>query len=97
MINDPSSDWGRAGLHTNDRLVSVNGATPRTWPEFRRVLIGLRVGDTATFVVRAPSEATNRTVRVPITQYRRPVVRITPLPNPTAKQRRIGDAWMHAK
>lgn len=61
------------------------------------ILVGLRIGDTATFVVRAPASSAPRTILVPLTQYQRPVVRITPLPNPSEKQRRMREAWMRGE
>lgn len=34
-VSDPNSVWGRAGRHTDDHLLTVNGAAVRTWPELR--------------------------------------------------------------
>ena len=34
-ITDPNSAWGRAGLHSGDRLVSVDGQPITTSTEFR--------------------------------------------------------------
>ena len=45
-IGSPEGAWGRAGLHTGDRIVSVNGAAVKSWPEFRSALIKARIGDT---------------------------------------------------
>src|SRR5205814_1460411 len=37
LITDPNSVWARAGLHTGDQLVSVNGVEMKGWPEFRQI------------------------------------------------------------
>src|SRR5687768_4457310 len=46
MIRNPRGAWGRAGLHTNDRLVSIDGSPIATWPELRRALVSVGIGDT---------------------------------------------------
>ena len=33
-------------LHSRDRLISINGAPLKTWPELRAKLQSLRLGDT---------------------------------------------------
>lgn len=95
-VMNPATVWGRAGLHSGERILSVNGTTPRTWPEFRQVIGRTRIGDTVTFVVRAQSASAPRTVRVVVSGYERPVVRIEPLPNTTEKQQRLRRAWIEA-
>ena len=42
-INNPNGVWGRAGLHTGDRVVSVDGQPVATSTEFRTWLGKLRV------------------------------------------------------
>ncbi len=91
-IADPASVWGRAGLHTGDRLVSVRGAPVRTWPELRTFLTGLAIGDTATIAVRRPGGIFEARVRM--LQRDRPLVRIEALPGASARQRRLRDTWL---
>jgi predicted metalloprotease with PDZ domain len=93
LIGDPQSVWGRAGLHSKDRVVSVNGESPKTWTELRPILGRARIGDTLRFVVQAPAAAP-RNVTVVVTGYDRPFVRIETLPSATEKQRRLRDAWL---
>ena len=73
-------------------MLSVNGQTPRTWPEFRQVVGRARIGDTLRVVVQAPNSA-QRTASVIVTGYDRPVVRIDTLSAATEKQRRLRDDW----
>lgn len=91
IITNPSSIWGRAGLHSRDRLVAINGAPIRTWSELRAKLQGLRLGDTVRVQVQRsappPFEA-----RVVVAGFERPTVRIERLPNATVAQRRLAAA-----
>ncbi len=89
VINNPASAWGRAGLHSRDRLVSLNGVPVRTWAELRAKLQVLRLGDTVRVQVQraAPFEAT-----VVVAGFERPTVRIERLPNATVAQRRLAEA-----
>ncbi len=91
VITNAESPWGRAGLHTGDRIVSVNGAPARTWLEFRAVLQRLRVGDTTRMEVERAGK--RLTVNVVAAQSIRPVVRIDELSTPTAAVVRLRDAW----
>ena len=94
-VVDPASLWGRAGLHSGDQLVSVNGAAVTTWPDFRRFLGGFATGDSATFVVQ---RATGRfETRVVMSGYRRPVTRINAITTVTERQRRLRDAWLDGR
>ncbi len=88
IVSDPASAWGRAGLHSRDRLVALDGAPVRTWPELRTKLLSLRLGDTVHVQVRreAPLEAT-----VVVAGFERPTVRIERLPNATVAQRRLAE------
>ena len=89
VINNPASAWGRAGLHSRDRLVGLNGAPVRTWAELRAKLQALRLGDTVRVQVQraAPFEVT-----VVVAGFERPTVRIERLPNATVAQRRLAEA-----
>ena len=91
LIFDPESVWGRAGLHSGDQLVSVNGAPMATPEEFRAVLGRARIGDTMRVEVMRPSGPWRTTVVM--TGYDRPVVRIEEVPGATERQRALRAAW----
>ena len=63
IVLNPASAWGRAGLHTGDRLVSINGQPMTTWPEVRAMLTGSRIGDTLQFEVTRPAGLRRGTAR----------------------------------
>jgi predicted metalloprotease with PDZ domain len=90
IITNPASIWGRAGLHSRDRLVEMNGAPVRTWSDLRAKLQSLRLGDTVRVQVRRPSGPFDATVIV--AGFERPTVRIERLPNATVAQRRLAEA-----
>ena len=89
---EPTSRWGRAGLHTGDRVVSMNGAAVTTWPEMRAQIIKLHIGDTMDVVVMRP--AGRFATRVPVTGYDRPTVTITAMAEASPKQKAIRERWL---
>jgi predicted metalloprotease with PDZ domain len=92
IVTDPSSAWGRAGLHSRDRLTSINGRPMTSWPEVRTLLTNARIGDTLRFEIARP-DGPFRT-NVVMRGYERPVVRIEEIPNASARQRLIRAAWL---
>ena len=92
LLTDPSSAWGRAGLHTGDRVVAVNGTPIATWPEFRSAIVSARIGDTVRVEVRRPTGLWS--TNVVIAGYDRPLVRIEEIPEPTQRQRSLRLRWI---
>ena len=92
LIESPETLWGRAGLHSGDRLVSVNGTAVATQQDFRTFMRRLRLGDTVHFEIARPS--VRKSVTVVVTGYDQVVARVTPDPNATERQRRIREAWL---
>src|SRR3989441_4737287 len=74
VVTNPASIWGRAGLHSRDRLVAMNGAPVRTWSELRSKLRGLRMGDTVRVEVQRSDGPFAASVRV--AGFERATVRI---------------------
>jgi predicted metalloprotease with PDZ domain len=94
-ITDPNSAWGRAGLHSGDRLVSVDGQPITTSTEFRAWVGKLRVADTARVEVARDGAVSK--VTVVISGYDRPVVKIEEAAAATAEQKRLRTRWMSAE
>ena len=95
VISDPGSAWGRAGLHSHDVLLSLNGRAVKSWPELRTALSGLALGDTVSLSVR--QQGVERSVRFPLTGYDRPVIRIETIASASAEQRRLFQSWSEGK
>src|SRR6267142_2901881 len=90
VINNATSIWGRAGLHSRDRLESLNGAAVKTWLELRGKLQALRLGDTVRVEVIRPAGL--YVAAVVVAGFERPTVRLERLPNATVAQRRLAEA-----
>ena len=91
-VGDPNSVWGKAGLHTNDQILSIDGKPVRTWPALRAILTGLAIGDSARFVVQRPSGRFETTVVMQ--GFERPTVRLERVAAPSERQVRLRDAWL---
>jgi predicted metalloprotease with PDZ domain len=92
LLNDPSSAWGRSGLHTGDRVVAVNGTPVATWPEFRGAIAGAGVGDTIDVEVTRPTGRWR--TKVVVAGYNRPVVRIEEIGGATERARSLRAQWV---
>lgn len=93
-ITSPQSAWGRAGLHTGDRLVTADGSQVSSWRDLRAWLQKIKIGDTGRIeIIR---DGVTRVLDVSITGYDVPTVRLTEIPNATPRQVKLRDAWISA-
>jgi predicted metalloprotease with PDZ domain len=90
-LTNPDSAWGRAGLHTGDRLLSLDGRAVATAADFRQWLGQLRVGQTARLEVMR--DGVVLTAAVLVTGYDRPTVRVEGIADATAGQLRLRARW----
>ncbi|MEO6334953.1 MAG: PDZ domain-containing protein, partial [Pyrinomonadaceae bacterium] len=90
-ITNPQSAWGRAGLHTGDTLLSVDGTRIATWSDLRSLLQAAKIGDVAH--LRLVHDGVTREVDVPITGYDTATVKISELAGATPTQMLLRDAW----
>jgi predicted metalloprotease with PDZ domain len=90
-VSNPENAWARAGLHTGDRIHSVNGEAVSTWPAFRTYLARLRAGDT----LRLETERSGRRVVVPVVgvPLRQAVVTVSRVPGVPERIARLRAAW----
>src|SRR6185312_10557244 len=93
-ITNPNSVWGRAGLHSGDRLIAFDGKLVTTSMEFRSWVGKLHVGDTASVEVERGGAVSK--VTVAITGYERPTVKIEEIANATSEQKRLRAEWQEA-
>jgi predicted metalloprotease with PDZ domain len=93
-ITNPTGVWGRAGLHTGDHLVSMDGNPVATSTDFRSRLGQLHIGDTARVEVLRNGAASQ--VSVAINGYDRPTVRIVEIADATSEQQRLRAQWLTA-
>ena len=64
ILTTPQGCWGRAGLHTGDGVVAVNGQVLRDRASFYTMIRAAKVGDTVVFRLRGGTQ-----VMVPVTGY----------------------------
>jgi predicted metalloprotease with PDZ domain len=91
-VMNPGSVWGRAGLHTGDVIVTIDGNTVRTWPEFRTFIRGFAIGDSATIVVQRGDSTITR--RIVMAGFDRPIVHLRSTGNSTPREERLRSAWL---
>jgi predicted metalloprotease with PDZ domain len=94
MIQDPSSVWARAGLHTGDELVTFNGAPIDSFPDFRSALRRVGIGDSVAVSIIRQGRPT--LVRVGVTGYDRVRVRLTEIAAASPIQRERRRLWLSA-
>ncbi len=87
----PQTIWGQAGLHTGDRVDSLNGSTINDSQQFREAIGRLHVGDTVRLVLTRGG--TRIPVSIPIAGYERPTVRLEALPDASPAQRMLFAEW----
>jgi len=93
-ITSPQNTWGRAGLHTGDRLISVGGKPANSWTELRNWLRTLKIGDTGR--VEIIRDGVRKTVEVPISGYDIAKVHLWEIENATPRQVRLRTEWLAA-
>jgi predicted metalloprotease with PDZ domain len=95
LINHPAGVWGKAGLHTGDRILSVNGVRPADASGFREIRNQLAVGDTVRMELTHGARA--RTIRFVMAGYDRPVVRIEEATGAGERERRVREGWVRGE
>jgi predicted metalloprotease with PDZ domain len=92
VIRNPLSVWGTSGLKTGDVLASLNSRLIATFADLQRTLNSLRAGDTAVVDVRRDGRPTR--IRVFVTGYVIPRVRVVELAHVTDEQRARRRRWL---
>jgi predicted metalloprotease with PDZ domain len=92
LINNPTSVWGRAGLHTGDRVVSINEQAIASPRDLRSALAQARIGDTVIVQVRRPNGPFR--ARVVVEGFTYPRVRLHEKADATPSQRQRRDRWI---
>lgn len=90
-ITNPQSAWGRAGLHTGDRVRVMNGQSKPTIDAVRAVFRQLKSGDTVR--VEVEHNGARRSAVVVMAPFDRPFVTLRDVAAPTAAQRELRARW----
>jgi predicted metalloprotease with PDZ domain len=92
VLMEHDSPWTASGLHTGDRVRSINGSRVSSFFEFYDVTRRLRVGDTAQVLVDRDGRVLR--IGVPMTSYRRPRVRLLDVAAVAGEQRARRARWL---
>jgi predicted metalloprotease with PDZ domain len=90
-ITDPESCWGKAGLHTGDIIISVNGRSVRTPGDLNQLVRAAKTGDTIALEVKRPAGLSK--INVFVSGYKEPVVHITEKNASAEKQKNLYEQW----
>jgi len=90
-ISDPSSAWGKAGLHTGDHLRALNGQPIATREAALGVIRPLKSGDTVH--VDVERGGVRRSATVVMAPFDRPFVQLREVASPTPAQRTLRARW----
>jgi predicted metalloprotease with PDZ domain len=92
MVLDTASVWEHAGLHTGDRILSINGRPVTELATFRSIVASLHIGDSVHVDVRRARGGFHAALVV--TGYQRAVVTIEERPDATPAERMRRDKWL---
>jgi predicted metalloprotease with PDZ domain len=90
-IMHPNSCWARAGLHTGDRLLSIDGIPLKKRAEFNQWFGELKTGDQPSMGVLGQDGY--HEIKILIEPYFAPVVRISKVPNPSPGTLALLEKW----
>ncbi|MDP9206650.1 MAG: hypothetical protein M3P12_14580 [Gemmatimonadota bacterium] len=94
-IMDPRTVWTGAGLHTGMEWVSLNRIPIDSFPDFRRAIRSIRLGEVVPAeVVR---NGATQQINVRVTGYDRTRARVAEIPNATAAQLERRRVWLEAR
>ena len=94
-IMDPRTVWLSAGLHSGMEWISLNRIQIDSFPDFRRAIRSIRLGDVVPVEVVRNGERQQLNVRV--TGYDRTRARVEEIPNATPAQLERRRAWLSGK
>jgi len=94
-IMDPRTVWTSAGLHTGMELISLNRVPIDSFPDFRRAIRSIRLGDLVPVEVVRNGVTQQINVRVP--GYDRTRARVVEIPDATDGQLERRRLWLSAE
>ena len=93
-IMDPRTVWTSAGLHTGMEWTSLNRIPIDSFPDFRRAIRSIKLGDVVP--VEIVRNGASQQLNVRVTGYERTRARIVEIPDATPEQIARRRVWMSA-
>jgi predicted metalloprotease with PDZ domain len=90
-ISNPNGCWAKAGLHTGDILIDINGRPMHTRQDFQTAMRAIHIGDTV--MVRTKKETGTIAVPVYMDGYTTPLITITEDAAANSRQQRLFHQW----
>jgi predicted metalloprotease with PDZ domain len=94
-IMDSRTLWLSAGLHSGMEWISLNRIPIDSFPDFRRAIRSIRLGDVVPVEVAQPGGATQR-LNVKVTGFETTRARVVEIPNATPSQLERRRLWLAA-
>ena len=94
-VTDPEGSWGKAGLHTGDIIMSVNGKAIKDPGQLSQFIRSIKIGDTIVMEIKRAGGSIRKSVLV--TGHKQPVVHITELNGTSKKQKNLYQQWLSGK
>jgi len=91
---DPRTVWVGAGLHTGMEWTSLNRIQIDSFPDFRRAIRSIKLGDVVP--VEIVRNGAREQINVRVTGYERTRARIVEIPDATPEQIERRRVWMSA-
>jgi len=95
-IMDPRTVWTSAGIHTGMEWGSLNRIQIDSFPDFRRAIRSIRLGDVVPVEVFVPGDGTPRHLTVSVPGYERTRARVVEIPDATPAQLERRQRWLSA-
>lgn len=92
LLFTPEGAWGKAGLHTGDRILRMDGVAMTNPADFRSALQRLQIGQTTRLAIEHGGKTIG--VTVVIKGYDIPSVRLVPNTRTSAAQRALREEWL---
>jgi len=91
-IIDPESCWGKAGLHTDDKIISINKKPIHSREDFWQTIRTLHMGDNLLMELETISGP--KQITVVVSGYKQPELHIEQLQESSEKQKKLLVQWM---
>jgi predicted metalloprotease with PDZ domain len=95
VMTDPRSCWVKAGLHTGDALVTINGQPIKNRQSFNDMLKGLTIGDR--LIVEVDHSGSRQRIPVDITGYEMPVAHLINEGNASSEIQKLSRYWKEGR